>query len=259
MLEKNEVAESTDSAVQTTGFGTSTDLSILKDALEGECAGLDFQFDRIKIPAGGGLAFEVPGEDEEPEMAKTITAVIAYQHPAYAYYATKFQGGSNPPDCGSLDGIHGTGNPGGLCKTCRFNQFGSGGKKAKACKNRHMLYLIREGEIFPVVINLPTGSLRSFKDYVKHQLTKGRRLSEIVTEIKLVKDSNEDSITFSKAVFKFVRTLTPEEKVSVGQMTELIKGYAENLSFGSVAGDDTDASDIPFVDADTGEIIEPLK
>ena len=99
MSEKNEAAERTDTAVQTTGFGTSTDLSILKDALEGECAGLDFQFDRIKIPAGGGLAFEVPGEDEEPEMAKTITAVIAYQHPAYAYYATKFQGGSNPPDC----------------------------------------------------------------------------------------------------------------------------------------------------------------
>lgn len=42
-------------------------------------------------------------------------------------------------------------------------------------------------------------------------------------------------------------------------MTELIKGYAENLSFGSMTGDETDASDIPFVDADTGEIIEPLK
>ena len=50
-------------------------------------------------------------------------------------------GGSNPPDCGSFDGITGTGTPGGICKNCPFNQFGSGEGKSKACKNRRMLYL----------------------------------------------------------------------------------------------------------------------
>ncbi|MGO5338085.1 hypothetical protein ACTQZS_15010, partial [Bilifractor sp. LCP19S3_H10] len=55
-----------------------------------------------------------------------------------------------------------------------YNKFGSGGNKSKACKNRHMLYLVREGEIFPVVISLPTGSLKSFTDYVKLNIA-GRR------------------------------------------------------------------------------------
>lgn len=113
---------------------------------------------QVKETCGTADADGIIGSDdeEETEMAKTITAVIAFHHPAFGYYATKFQGGSNPPDCGSFDGIHGIGNPGGLCRACPYNKFGSGGNKSKACKNRHMLYLVREGEIFPVVISLPS-------------------------------------------------------------------------------------------------------
>jgi len=41
---------------------------------------------RIKLPGGGGMAFEVPSEDgEDTEPVKDITGVILYNHPAYAY------------------------------------------------------------------------------------------------------------------------------------------------------------------------------
>lgn len=261
MSEKNEVMETEKQELKTeSGFASKEKLEILKETLEGgECSGLSFRFDRLKIPAGGSTAFEVPGEDEDTEMVKTITAVIAYHHPAYAYYATKFQGGSNPPDCGSYDGIHGTGNPGGLCRACPYNKFGSGGSKSKACKNRHMLYLVREGEIFPVVISLPTGSLRSFTDYVKHQLTKGRKLSSIVTEISLVKATNDDGIVYSKAKFKFVRMLKPEEKEFIGEMNKLIQSYAAGLTVSDMTEEEVSEEDNPFVDTETGEVIEPLK
>lgn len=261
MSEKNEVMETQKQELKAeSGFASAENLEILKEALDGdECNGLSFRFDRIKIPAGGSVAFEVPGEEEDTEMAKTITAVIAYHHPAYAYYATKFQGGSNPPDCGSFDGIHGTGNPGGLCRACQYNKFGSGGNKSKACKNRHMLYLVREGEIFPVVISLPTGSLRSFTDYVKHQLTKGRKLSAIVTEISLVKATNEDGIVYSRTKFKFVRMLTKEERAFIGEMNGLIKSYANNLTMSDISDEAAEPEENPFVDEETGEVIEPLK
>lgn len=262
MSEKKEVQNQETAVAQASGFALSENLAVIREALGSECAGLDFSFDRIRIPSGGGLAFEVPGEEDDPELATKITAVIAYQHPAYAYYATKFHGGNNPPDCGSFDGEHGIGNPGGNCRSCRFNQFGSGEGKAKACKNRHMLYLLREGEIFPVMMSIPTGSLKSYTDYVKKQITKGRRLSGIVTEISLKKaesKSEEGSITFSRVTFKFVRMLNLEEKEYVSKMTELIKGYAEHLTAGALADDDAAPEDVPFVDTETGEVIEPLK
>jgi hypothetical protein len=70
--EKKELAEQN-------SFASKGNLEILQEALGGgECTGLTFRFDRIKIPSGGSLAFEVPGDEEETEMAKTITAVIAF-------------------------------------------------------------------------------------------------------------------------------------------------------------------------------------
>ena len=50
--------------------------------LQEEMAGLNVSFDRIKVPSGGGLAFEVPGENpDEPDLQKEFRAVILYHHP----------------------------------------------------------------------------------------------------------------------------------------------------------------------------------
>ena len=75
-------------------------------------------------------------------------------------YATKYTGGNQPPDCCSFDGVTGEGEPGGACRKCPLNQFGSGENGAKACKNRRRIYVLREGEIFPLLLSLPTGSLQ---------------------------------------------------------------------------------------------------
>jgi hypothetical protein len=261
MSEEKKVETQSTSLTASSGFALIDNLATIQEALSGECAGLDFTFDRIRIPSGGGLAFEVPGEEDDPDLVTKITAVIAYQHPAYAYYASAFHGGNNPPDCGSFDGEHGVGNPGGDCHTCPFNKFGSGEGKGKACKNRQMLYLLREGEIFPVMMSIPTGSLKSYTDYVKKQITRGRRLNSIVTEISLKKaESKQDngSITFSRVTFRFVRMLNADEKEYVAKMVDLIKGYADNLTSNALI-EDEDSGDGSFVDAETGEVIEPLK
>ena len=102
-----------------------------------EMSGLSASFERIKIPSGGGTVFEISGDDpDEPETVKEFSAVILYQHPLNAYYKEEYQGGSNPPDCGSYDGVCGTGNPGGMCKTCPYNAFGSGKNGAKSPQYR---------------------------------------------------------------------------------------------------------------------------
>lgn len=255
MSDKNLVtssAENTEVAVG--GYAGVTALGFLGEEMD-DCAGLEFSFDRIKIPSGGTTAFEVPGDSEDDvEMVKEITGVILYNHPAFSYYTEKYTGGNNPPDCGSFDGVTGHGNPGGNCGSCPYNQFGSGEGQSKACKNRRMLYILQEGELFPQILSLPTGSLKEFTKYVKRQLSKGRRLNQIVTKISLKKATSSSGITFSQAVFAFDRNLNEAEKAAVTGLTEQVKSYAANYNAAALIGGD----DVPFVDAETGEVVAPL-
>ena len=248
-LMKNETTEISASG----GFAAMTNLDILSEAMNDDCAGLDFQLDRIKLPSGGMTAFEVPlGDGENSELSKEIEGVILYNHPAYAYYREAYQGGSNPPDCGSFDGATGIGNPGGSCRSCPYNEFGSGQGKSKACKNRRMLYILRENEIFPMMLNLPTGSLKGFTKYVQSLLTKGKRPHQVVTSISLRKASSSGGIDYSQAVFKAVRALTAAEQRNIDAMAGQTKVYAANLSTAVLS------EDVPFVAAETGEAVKPL-
>ena len=236
---KNETTE----MAAVSGYSAIANMNFLAEAMNDDCAGLDFKFDRIKIPSGGMTAFEVPSED----------GVILYSHPANSYYTEAYKGGSNPPDCGSFDGITGTGTPGGICKNCPFNQFGSGEGKSKACKNRRMLYLLRENEIFPLTLNLPTGSLKGFTKYVQTLLARGKRPNQVVTKIRLRKAASASGIDFSQAVFKVVRSLDVAEQKNIDTMAEQMKDYASGLTTAAMV------EDMSFVDAETEEIIEPLK
>ncbi len=257
MSDKNHVSENEETtAVVAGGFAMLANAGALGSVSE-DLAGLELTFDRIKIPAGGSTAFEIPdGDGDDTTMVKDITGVILLHHPAYAYYTEKYAGGSNPPDCGSFDGVTGVGNPGGSCSKCMYNQFGSGDGQSKACKNRRMIYILMEGEIFPMVLSLPTGSLKEFTKYLKRQLSKGRKLNQIVTKISLKKATSGSGIAFSQAVFAFDRVLRPEEKTAITAVTESVKAYAANLTTADFVAVE---EDVPFVDAPTGEVMEPLK
>ena len=134
-----------------------------------------------------------------------------------------------------------------------YFKFGSGEGQSKLCKNKRMLYILREGELFPITLSLPTGSLKSFTNYVKSQLSRGRKLNQVVTKITLKKATNASGIAFSQAVFAFERMLTAEERNAVAGVSETVKAYAANLTTASLIDDE------PLVDPETGEIIEPLK
>lgn len=255
---KNTVTEdTTDLAAQQGGYAMANVYDLLDGEFADEFAGLDFRMDKIKIPAGGMTAFEIPDEDTDGDtkMVRSIEGVILYNHPINAYYRDKYTGGNNPPDCGSFDGKMGVGDPGGLCADCPYNQFGSaeGDSKGKACKNRRMLYILREGELFPQQLSVPTGSLTEYTRYAKRQLSKGRKLSNVVTKISLRKDTSSTGIDYSQAVFAFVRVLDAAEKAAVAKMTEQAKAYAACLNMSQVTADNN-----PFVDETTGEVIEAM-
>jgi hypothetical protein len=119
---------------------TGTDFS--NDDLAEEMDGLRINFQRIKIPSGGALQFELPGDNpEDPEYAKTIEGVIVYNHASNAYWP---EGSSDAdedatPLCSSVNGKTGSGEPGGDCFTCALNRFGTGANGKGKLKYKTLL------------------------------------------------------------------------------------------------------------------------
>ena len=254
MNKKNEISV----PEEKTGFANLAEFHIA-GAMAEELDGLSSSFERIKIPSAGSTVFEVPGENpNEPDTVKEFSAVILYHHPLFAFYQNKYTGGNQPPDCGSFDGITGDGNPGGNCAKCPNNQFGSGENGSKACKNRRRIYVLREGEIFPLLISIPTGSLKEFTRFIKRLLSKGKKSNSVVTRFSLKKAVNTGGIAYSQAQFAVDRDLAVDEFALIDNLSKEVKAYSKNISF-EVDDSVRTEEDVPFVDAETGEIIEPLK
>lgn len=231
-MAKNEVA------VVGSNFNLVTLSGALGEAIAEEMDGLGtIPFDRVKIPSGGGLAFDIPGEDEDnPESATELVGVILYHHPVNAYWREKFAGGNEQPDCSSYDGKHGVDRETGECKDCSkcpLNQFGSEGA-GKACKNMHRVYIVREGNPVPLILTLPPTSIKSMRDYIgKSIVLKGIRSYDAVTKVTLKKEKNSAGINYSRAVFTFAGKLSEQAAVEAKAMAESIKATSQNVDIES--------------------------
>ena len=242
-MSKNEM-------IPTNGY-TALEGFSLTDALSEEMAGMDITFDRVSIPVGGGTVFEMPGENPgETDAVKEFTGVILYHHPLQVYYSESFNGSNNPPDCLSNDGVTGVGNPGGTCVRCPLNQFGTGANGGKACKSKRRLFVLRPGEVLPLVLTLPIGSLKEFSAYVKRLLSRGLKTCMVATRFSLKKATNAGGIVFSQAQFALDRRLTPEELGPVESMAAQIRTYAAQMRYEDEAA--------PEINPFTGEVLELL-
>ena len=225
---KNEII------TQENTFAVSTNLSA---SLGEEMQGLNLTCDRIKVPSGGGLAYEVPSDNpDEPDTKKEIKAVILYHHPVQSYYKEKFTGGNESPDCSSFDGIAGIDKQTGevrSCKDCELNKFGSGENGGKACKTKRRIFLLLEGQAIPVIFSMPTTSLNDFSKYILRLVGKGKKSFQVVTKFSLKKEQNAGGITFSKVVTACERDLTEQEMQSIMPMVEQVKGMARNMKDGT--------------------------
>lgn len=200
----------------------------LAEAVAEEMDGLGpIPFDRVKIPSGGGLAFELPGETEDETVSATeLVGVILDHNPVNAYWAEKFSGGNEQPDCSSYDGKQGILREAGearSCDSCPYNRFGSAGA-GKACKNVHRLYILRENNPVPLLLSLPPTSLKYMRDYIgKRVLLKGLRCWQVLTKITLKKEKSRDGIQYSRAAFTFLDKLTPEQERAAAAMRDVVK------------------------------------
>jgi len=193
--------------------------SAIAQALSKELEGLGpIPLGKVKIPSGGGIIFEVPGENaDEPESVKELEGIMLMHHAVNAYWLTKYEGAKEKPHCSSFDAIEGTDTAGEIhdCKTCPHNQYGSDGD-GKACKNMHRIYLLRSGEIVPVIVSIPPTSLKNLRDYIGYVVMKKKRhMYQIVTKITLKKATSKTGVEYSQANFSFIGALPAEMATAV--------------------------------------------
>jgi len=196
----------------------------LKEAVQANLAGMErVNFERIKIPSGGGLAFEVLDDNGEPTAVSEITGIIVDRYPVNAYWPDKFSGENNPPQCTALNGYEGVGDPGGLCARCPHNQWGSDEDgRGKACKNLHRVYIMAPDEALPRLITLPPTSLGNLNSYLVTLTKRARPYYSVLTRVKLEKATNKNGISFSRATFSRAGDV-PMDKIAA------LKAYIEDL------------------------------
>jgi len=221
-------------------------------------------FDKVRIPSGGGLTFELPGEDEDhPESVPELVGVILDHHPINAWWRDEYSGGNQQPDCSSLDGktgiLTGTGDTRD-CSVCPFNEFGSGRSgKGKACKNMHRLYILRSGEPLPLILNLPPTSLQALRNYLAKKVAiRGKRSWQVVTRITLKKETNADGIRYSQAVFAKVCDLGPEECRTIEPMVLMIRELTRAASNAAARGSVAAVADVEFQEVEEADCDEPF-
>lgn len=193
--------------------------------------GISLFFNRVKIPAGGMTQFEIPTENpDEPDYSPTLEGVILHHHPACAFWPETDDDDDEDdknPLCSSVDGVTGIGSPGGSCVACKLNSFGTGPKgKGKACKNMHVIYLLRSGEMMPLQFNLPPTSIRPFKEFMQRAFRLRNRTSfGSIVRIALKKESNGKT-DYSVATFRLIDDFRGEE---LKQVCSYAKNFKEQV------------------------------
>jgi hypothetical protein len=184
-------------------------------------------FDRIKVPAGGGTAWTIQGLDGE-EILKEVAGIVVAWRDTRAYWSVPMEQseGNMPPDCYSLDARTGTGKPGGDCHKCPLAQFGSdAGGPGQACKLVRQLFLIREENLLPEIVNLPPSSIKPARQYFLRLASKGVPCYSVITKIGLEKTKNAQGIVYSRASFASGGRLAPEQARRAKEYAAMIEPF----------------------------------
>lgn len=197
---------------------------VLQDNLGSEETMSVMDLTRVKVPGSGGTTWSIPDIDSPSGEVETkeIKGIIVAVQTTRQFWDKPYDGGSEPPQCFSEDGITGVGNPGGLCVDCPYNEFESDlqGRKGKACSERRLLFITREADFLPIVISAPPTSLKNVRGYLVGLSGKMKRSHSVYTSISLEKDKNDAGMEYSKIV---LRKLGDVEKPDV------TKAYSEAI------------------------------
>lgn len=187
---------------------------------------------RLKVPPGGGLAWELPTDDGD-ELQRTVDGVIAFWRDARIYWPNPIEeSDGRPPQCRSEDGVTGIGNPGGECLVCPFAQMDSrrDGRPGSACSQRRMVFILTPGRVLPYLLSLPITSVKPMRKYNLDLASKRQTYWSVVTSWRLERTENRDGIDYSVAIPKRVRELDAQEKAAIAAYRDVMRPVLDRVS-----------------------------
>lgn len=194
-----------------------------------------FDLDKLSIPSGGGIAFEVNTLEGDTDSVKEVSGIIIAFRDTRSYWAKDYEEtGGTPPDCQSEDMVTGRGDPGGDCSRCPYSQFGSakgGDADGQACKQSRVMLLLTPDSILPYLVSAPPTSLKMMRKYFVSTLAAaGLRYCDVVTRFSLEADKNKSGVKYSKLVAGVERRLIKDEIAQVGKYMDAITPAFNNAN-----------------------------
>ena len=195
-------------------------LDVIRENLKNQPLSLDL-FDIVKSPSGGSTVFSVPGLTGE-ETEKELTGIILDYTTPRAYWDTPDPIEGTPPVCMSQNSI--VSHDGKACFSCPYNDFGSkdGESNAKACKESVLLFLLRPGNVLPLLVRVPVTSKPRFLKYTARLAGTLVLVNSVVTKITLEKATSKAGKPYALFNFEAVSILSPQE-------AEHARAYARQL------------------------------
>lgn len=189
--------------------------------------------DRIKVPTGGGLTWDLPWGG-----AKEFSGVILFTTLGKARWPnTPPTPGTQPLCIGRLGAdyqMFGVGDPGGNCDACEFNKFGSkigpdGRSSAgKACSDKRLFVIAVPEVALPIVLWAPSTSLKGLRRDFLMRLP--RPYNEVLSTFSLVPATSRDGIRYAQVTARMARVLSDTEIQQVTAVVESFRGLFTQLT-----------------------------
>ena len=201
-------------------------------------------FGRIKIAAAAAGVYNIvePGADDE-DPVKEFEGVILMSHKCNAYWPDAFGTSEDKnPACASMDGEEAITQDGEImkCATCPYNEFGSAKVgTGKACKNMRRLYILREGDVLPLVLSLPPSALAAYDKYRTRLSTAAKKVHGVITKFTLTKAKSAQGVAYSMPQFEAVSVLPLAESERVREYAAAMLKSAQKAG---ITADDYNAA-----------------
>ena len=210
-------------------------VELIRENLGGQSIS-EWDLARVKMPAGGGKAWEVPTLDDT-EAVSVLQGVVLFFKESRSYWKDPYTGGNVPPDCSAADAREATAQEGIsipananeeghlLCDTCAYSEFGSaaGNGRGQACKLTRQVFLLGPERMLPMVVSLPPTSLKPAQGYFLSLADYGIDYKTLVTQIGLERvEGGGDVPAYSRATFKAGERME-------GEQAERIAAYAAEI------------------------------